>query len=430
MTAVEEALDDATASGVAADDVAKTKAKLQKTRQNLQKFDQGWAKLKSSVKTLQELAKKNPEITKIAAADLGQLSSKLNDSTDLLKQVQSNLAASKSGGGDICNKSYQISESCALFSTAMNVASGGIVAIGKSIFIDKVWPKIEEKIGPKTKKFDATDHFAFTQAGKTALSALDDLGSLKTASFGLGMAGDLVQFVSNELFKKYCAEYKGPITGDYTVEFRNEGKVYHRAKLTYEGKISVYALKSTLLKADIPKLSGYIEGNVTKMDFTDDVWAVENKADWDEIKYQRIPAPVLPMSASENDPGFGAAARAALPGSFYFPLEAQIVQQKLVIKLLPAHSDFTEAFVNRSVVVVKAKEKPHNITGAVFQYPSTTAEFILTRTMRMKPEDAPTVALTMTTKNGTTTVDQEFTRTESPDANTKVDFALKLKLSN
>jgi hypothetical protein len=253
--------------------------------------------------------------------------------------------------------------------------------------------------------------------------------ALNTDGFGLGMAGDFVQFVSTELFKEYCTEYKGTISGDVTMEFKNEGKTYLRSKMYYEGKISVYCLK-TGLKAPIPKLSGYIEGNATKMEFTDDVWAVEDKSEWEEIKYQRIPAPVLPMNASEKDPGFGAAARAALPGSFYFPLDAQIVQQTLLIKLLPARSDITDAFMNRTIVVAKAKQEPHNISGAVFQYPLTTARFFLTRTMRMKPDDAPTVALKMTTKNGTTTIDQSFPRTESPDPDTKVEFNLNVKLSN
>ena len=434
MNTVEDALRDATADAVSMEDVKKTEEKIQKTRQDLQTFDKGWTKMKASVKTLQELARKYPEIKKVAATDLAQLSSKLNETTDILKQVQASLAKSKSDGGDICNKSYQITESCALFSTTMNFASGGVIAIGKSIFVDKVWPKIAEwtqdKVAPKI-KFSANDGFVFTQAGKAGLTAVGELSTsaLNTTGFGLGMAGDLVQFLSTELFKKYCTEYKGPISGDFTMEFKNQGKTYLRHKVYYEGRISVYCL-TTGLKASIPKLSGYIEANATRMEFTDDVWAVEDKSEWDEIKYQRIPAPVVPGNAADKDPGFGAVARAALPGSFYIPLEAQILQQKLIIKLLPAHSDITDAFMNRTILVAKAKQEPHNVSGAVFQYPLATGEFMLTRTMRMTPGDRPTIALDMTTKNGTTTVEKSFTRTESPDSDTKVDFNLKLKLSN
>lgn len=450
MEALDSALTDAIASEASAADIASTKQQLQKTKQKLKEFDSAWGKLKTAVKDMQELAKKHPEINTLAAAELGQLSSKIKEGSDVLRQVQKSLAESSSGGGDMCDKFYQISESCALFSTVMNVTSGGIIAIGKSIFIDKVWPKIEEDVGEK--KFTAGENFLFTQAGKTGLSALDDLSSLKTKSFGAGMAGDLVQFVSKELKKKYCSEYIGPITGDYTLEFKNEGKTYLRYKLTYEGTISVYGRKDILSapqaaatgtlsdaaqaaaggltgESAIPKLNGYIEGNVTKMEFTDDVWAVEDKSEWDEIKYQRIPAPIVPINASKNDIEFGAVARAAIPGSFYFPLEARLVQEKMVIKLMPARSEFTDAFANRSIVVVRAKQEPHNISGGVFHYPLTTAHFILTRTMRI-PDDEQILTLDIVTKNGISTIEKDFTRTESPDSDTRVDFNLKLKLSN
>lgn len=314
----------------------------------------------------------------------------------------------------------------------MNFASGGILAIGKSIFIDKVWPKYYES--KALKSFTANDNFVFTQAGKAGISAIDGLKELTTKSFGAGMAGDLVQFVSLELMKKYCTEYKGPISGDYELEFKNSGKMYMKYKLTYEGKMSLYCLKQNLENAQkagsgkIPKFSGYIEGNVTKMEFTDDVWAVEDKSDWDEIKNQRIPAPVIPANISEKDPGFGAVARAASPGSFYFPLQAQLVQGKMIIKLMPTLSDFTDAFANRTIVVVRAKQEPHNVSGAVFNYPITTARFILTRSMRMK-DDSPTVTIDIKTTNGVSTLAGDYHRTETPN-DTKVGFNMKLKMSN
>ncbi|GAB2831518.1 hypothetical protein [Ferruginibacter profundus] len=425
MVSLEWAVNAAVAADAKPEDIAKTKQELQKLKVKAKEFDDAFGKMKKALKDLQELSKKYPEIKSIAAPQLGQLAGKLKESSDVLKQVEKDLGKSKSTESDICNRYYKIAEGCALFSTTMNFASGGIIAIGKSIFIDKVWPKIEEKIGPK--KFTAGDNFLFTQAGKTGLSALDDLSSLKTKSFGAGMAGDLVQFISNELFKKYCTEYKGPVNGDYTLEFKNNGKMYLRYKLTYEGKISVYCKKEKL-NGTLPKLSGYLEGNVTKMDFTDDVWAVEDKSDWDEIKNQRIAAPVLPVSTSENDPGFGAAARTAVPGSFYFPLQAQIVQGKMVIKLMPALSDFTDAFANRTIVVVREKQEPHAVSGAVFQYPITTARFILTRSMRMQ-DNSPTVTIDIKTTNGVSTLAGDYHRTETPN-DTKVDFNMKIKMSN
>ena len=413
------------ASVAQADDVSKAKQKLEKVKQSVKEFTTAWGKIKESIKTLQDLAKKHPEIRAIAAPQLGLLSSQAIQSSDILKQVQKDLGSRESQGGDDCLKFYRVSEGCAAFSTTMNVLSGGIINIGKAIFVDKVWPKIAESAVPK--QFTSGETFAYTQAGKLGLSALDDMKSISSKGFGAGMVGDLFQFVSNELFKKYCTEYKGPISGSYMMEFTNNGKMYMRYKITYEGKISLFAQKNKLKNDGIPKLSGYIEGNSTNMEFTDDVWAVEDKSEWDEVKYQRIPAPIVPMNVSEKDPGFGAAARAGIPGAFYFPLEAQMVQEKMVVKLMPAIAEFSDLFINRTVVVARAKTGAKNLAGSVFSYPLTTARFILTRTMRM-PDTSPTVTLDIATKNGTSTLEKEFRRTETP-TDTKVDFYLKLKMS-
>ncbi len=430
--AMEAAVNSVVAAQSTPEDVAKAKQEVAKVKVKLKEFDDGFGKIKKALKDLETLSKKYPEVKSIAAPQLGQLGSKLQESSDLLKQVEKDFGKSKANEGDICNRYYRVAEGCALFSTTMNFASGGILAIGKSILIDKVWPKIAEGIAPK--HFTPVDNLLFTQAGKTGFSGIGDLSALSSKSFGAGMIGDLVQFAGLELMKKYCTEYKGPISGDYELEFKNNGKTYMRYKLTYEGKISLYILKKNLEESQkaasnkIPKLSGYIEGNVTKVDFTDDVWAVEDKSDWDEIKNQRIPAPVIPKNISKEDPGFGAVARAATPGSFYFPLEGQIVQQKMIIKLMGTRSDFTDAFANRTIVVVKAKAEPHNVTGAVFNYPITTARFILTRSMRMV-DASPTLTIPIKTTNGVSTIENEYSRTETP-SDTKVVFNLKLKMSN
>ena len=80
-------------------------------------------------------------------------------------------------------------------------------------------------------------------------------------------------------------------------------------------------------------------------------------------------------------------------------------------------------------MVVRAKEEPHNLDGAVFQYPIEKAAFILTRTMRM-PEQSPTVTLEMKTENGITSTEKDFSRSEKPGNDTEVDFSLHVKISN
>jgi hypothetical protein len=413
---IEAAIQAAIVTDISAADKEQTKKEIQKVKDKIVKYKEASKQLKEAVKDALKLAKKYSELNKKLAAPLGKLSSVLEEKSKELAQVEKTLGNNKEKEPNVCNSAYVIAESCALLSTAMNLVSTCMLTIIDNIMIDKLWPKAAESLAPK--KFDENDKFLLTQSGKSFLSAKGSLANLKNTSFGVGMAGDLTQHIMNQLFKKYCAEYKGPLTGDYTLEFRNNGQMYMRYKITYSAKISVYC-KKTALSGSSPKLSGYIEGNVTKMEFTDDIWAVEDKGSWEVIKSANI---------ADKDPGFGAVARSIVPGSFYFPLQAQIVDGKMVIRLMPALVELDLALTNRSLVIVQQKNNPLSLQAEVFSYPITTAGFILTRTMRMAGTP-PTVTLDMKSNGKITTMEKSFTRTETP-ADTKVDFNLKLKLSN
>jgi len=425
MAKIEAAIQAVIATDISATDKEQTKQELQKVKDKIGIYKEGSKKLKDAVKDAVTLAKKYPELNKILAEPLGELSTTVEEKSKELEQVEKTLGANKEKEPNICNTAYVISESCALLSTVMNFASLSFITIVDNIMTDKLWPKAAETLAPK--KMDDNDKFLLTQSGKSFLSAKGSLENLKSKSFGLGLAGDLTQHIMNQLFKKYCAEYKGPLTGDYTLEFSNNGQMYMRYKITYSAKISVYCQKSAL-SGSSPKLSGYIEGNVTKMEFTDDVWAVEDKGSWDVIKYKRMPAIVPSVNLTEKDPGFGAVARSIVPGSFYFPLQAQMVDGKMVIRLMPAHIELDQSLVNRSLVIVQQKNNPLSLQAEVFSYPITTARFILTRAMRMA-DASPTITLDMIKKGEFTTLEKTFTRTETP-ADTKVDFNLKLMMSN
>ncbi len=425
MSNIETAIQAAIVTDISGADKEQTKKELQKVKDKIAKYKEGSKQLKDAVKDAVTLAKKYPELNKMLAAPLGKLSSVVLEKSKELEQVEKTLGANKEKEPNICNTAYVIAESCALLSTVMNFASKSIMTIIDNIMVDKLWPKAAESLAPK--KFDDNDKFLLTQSGKSFLSAKGSLSSLESTNFGIGMAGDLTQHIMNQLFKKYCTEYKGPLTGDYTLEFSNNGQMYMRYKITYSAKISVYC-KTTALNGASPKLSGYIEGNVTKMDFTDDVWAVEDKSSWDVIKYKRMPAIVPSVNLAEKDPGFGAVARSIVPGTFYFPLQAQIVDGKMVIRLMPAHIELDQSLVNRSLVIVQQKNNPLSLQAEVFSYPITTARFILTRTMRMA-DASPTVTLDISKKGEFTTLEKTFTRTETP-GDTKVDFNLKLMMSN
>jgi len=94
MASVESAVNAAVATDAKPEDVAKTKQELQKLKVKAKEFDEAFGKIKKSLKDLQELSKKYPEIKSIAAPQLGQLASKLKESSDILKQVEKDLGKS------------------------------------------------------------------------------------------------------------------------------------------------------------------------------------------------------------------------------------------------------------------------------------------------------------------------------------------------
>jgi hypothetical protein len=196
-------------------------------------------------------------------------------------------------------------------------------------------------------------------------------------------------------------------------------------KLQFKGKISLYCLKSQGNKNE-SQWDGFIEANVVKVDFTDNVWAVEDKSKWEEKYYKRIPMIVSPYEYSEKDPGFGAIARGALPGAFYFPIKGKMVNGKMVIQLLDARIDLNQLNSNKTVMIVAQPNNPLSVRGIVFDYPITTAQFILTRAMRM-PEKNPIVTLDIVKENEVNKIKGKFTRTETP-TDIKVDFNLNFEM--
>jgi hypothetical protein len=407
------------------EEVNTAKQKIEKLKKAVTDFNKHFTAITKATADLNALCKKYPDVKKVAAPYLAKLASEVKNQTDIVKQVTKDLKTSETPVDD-CKKAYMVAEAAAAYSTTMNFAAGGILKIGASIFIDKVWPIIAEKkiVG----QFSDNDKFLFTQTGKGALTALDGIKEIQTSGFAAGMAGDLAQYISKSLFKQYCTEYKGVVSGTYGVESKNEGKMYLKYQLTFEGSASLYC-KNTELKKGIPKLNGYLEANVSKIDFTDNVWAVEDKKEWDEVKYVRIPFPVVPMNASQSDSslGFGALARAALPGAFYLPLEAKIVQEKMIIKIMPAKVDFSELFTNKTLVVARAKYGAKNLSGGVFEYPIEKGFFIISRAVK-QGDDAPMFTLDITKANQTKVLKGEFPRTVSPSGDIKVDFLFKIEL--
>lgn len=409
------------------EDKNKIKEKWEKAKTGIGKYKSGISEVKKGLDETKKVTDKFPKFgDEIQIQErAGELYSQFDKQAEELKAIKDRLSNDKLKGEDVCGRLFALSEGCSMFSTMMNLYSNNIVTILTNIAIDKAWPKFYEKLS-NNKGVDEVN-FSVVQAGKAFFSSKGNISELKSANYGAGVAGDLTQFVSDQVRKKICMEYYSPLNGEYTLEFKNNGKQYMYYKYQYAGKIALMAKKEKARKEGA-NFSGYLEANINNVDFTDDVWAVEDKSKWDEIYYKRLKMIVAPLDLTKNDPGFGTMARQAFPGAFYFPLKGKIVDGKMVIELMPAMMELSSYNTNRTAIIVQDPNNEYNRRGVLFSYPTTTAWFMITRSMKMTDKN-PKVVLPIKSEGGKNIIEGKFNRTETP-GETNVNFKLNFKMVN
>jgi len=409
------------------DDKTKIQEKWKKAKSGIDTYKTALSELQDGMDKIKKATDKYPKFGQEIRIQerAGEIYSELEDQTEKLKAIKDRMSNDKLKGEDVCGRLFALSEGCAMFSTMMNFKSTSIVAILKNIAIDKAWPEFYKTISHE-KGVDEIN-FAVVQAGKAVASSEGKIASLKSADYGAGVAGDLTQFITDQVRKKICMEYTSPLSGEYSLQFKNNGKQYLYYKYQYAGKISLMAQKEKAGKEGA-NFSGYLEANINNVDFTDDIWAVEDKSQWREIYYRRLKMIVVPADLTKNDPGFGVMARQAMPGAFYFPIKGRIIEGKMVIELLPAMLELSATNANRTAIIVEDPNNEFNKRGVIFSYPTTTAWFMITRSMRMTDKN-PKVVLDIKSVGGKNIIEGNFTRTETPQ-DTKVDFKLNFKMVN
>lgn len=406
-------------------DKAPLKIKWGNAEKSLKKHISALDELKEAITKIKWLTNKYPPFAeKIRIQErAGELYSELDDQNKQLKNIRDRMTE-KLKGDDVCGRLFALSEGCSFLSTMMNFKCTKVMGILKNIGIDKVWPKFYNEALVNQQGNKEANLIAI-QAGKAVASSTGKLEELKTVDYNIGVFGDLTQHISDRIRNKICTEYVGDLNGEYALEFKNNGKRYLYYKYNYSGKIALMARKEKAGKEGA-NFSGYLEANINQVEFDDDIWAVEDKSQWQEIYYKRLKMAVVPLDLTKTELGFGIVATQALPGAFYFPLKGKIVEGKMVVELLPAMLELSSVNANRTAIIVQDPHNEFNRRGVVFSYPTTTAKFMITRSMRM-PENNPKVVLPIKSENGTPIIEGNFSRTETP-ADTKVDFKLNFKM--
>jgi hypothetical protein len=319
-------------------DDADLEKKMDVVEENVESALKLFSEIKKAAASLKNTINKGAPISPNLSGNLSQLNDKLKEQSKQMKQVYE-ATDRQPYDNTICEYLVMLNEACAAFSTFTNVWSKSVATILKNIVLDKGVPKAVEvandKAGANLGDFGAADKAAGKLFATAQLDAEGLFGKLSAASF----TGDITQFATDVLMKKYCGVFKGELSHKYTIIYRNSNKVIWW-QYSYTTKAAVTFRYPKNSSGDIIKMKGNIEGNAVSFAFTEDI---EQEDEFREKMKSRAKLHHIPLikpvsvpfsSAQEDGLGFGAVARTvATPACFNIPVDADYNTNDATIKL-------------------------------------------------------------------------------------------------
>ena len=275
----------------------------------------------------------------------------------------------------ICDTIHTAGEGMRLCSTMMNFMGGG-AAIIMNLAVDKAMPALLNKKYPNR-------HPGWDFGAKGAIAAAQGMDDFKLGLVGL--LNDALTLLTDELLKKYCGEYSGPIKATMKANFRHLGQTYWKYSIRIEGQFTLRFAKNSPAGKPI-RMTGEIFGNATKYTFWEDVQKVMQVPAGGQIIVRQpiIPGPFPPLY--KDSAGFGQIANLALPMMFFIPLEAQMEGDKVVVEIKDPVKEINSFLLkNQLIIVYMAMGLPVPLVKH-FEFPIQGAHFILTRGMRSPAE--------------------------------------------
>ena len=320
--------------------------------------------LNSATKKLGEMVKKGKGLPPNLSANLTQLQNTLSSQASDMARIDE-FTNHQPSDNTICEYLVMVNEACAAFSTFTNLYANSIKLVVTNITSDKVVPVAmgmgNDAIGNTV---SPDNDIALKEPAKLYATSKLDAESLVSKMGTAGFVGDITQFVTGYLLKRYCGIYEGTIKHDYTVIYRNEDhKIWWKYGVKMEAAFSLRYPKDKNT-GRIIKMKGNIEGNATKFTFFADAKeAVINEMQGRD-KFVKVVVlkdflpPAIPFATSQHDKmGFGAVARAiGTPAYFNIPVDADydLDAEKIKLFINPALVDFSPIVENRELYVIIA----------------------------------------------------------------------------
>ncbi|HMK17348.1 MAG TPA: hypothetical protein VK492_04045 [Chitinophagaceae bacterium] len=347
-------------TGLGSKDKAELDKKLAEVKEKVDASLKLFKDLNSAAKEITRLCKTGKKLSPNLAGNLSALNNNLTEHASQMKSI-GKLADHQPQDNTVCEHLVMVSEACAAFSAFTNFWSKSVTTILLNITLDKGVPKAAEIINSKTVDLSSPNDFLMKEPAKIFATAAADAESLTSKLGTAGFAGDITQFASDFLLKKYCGVYKGEMTHDYTVEFRNkDGVTWWKYGVVMKGALSLRYPKEGS-KGKIIKMKGNLEGNATKFTFyqnveADDGFLEGSKGKIEVVELKVLKPPAIPFVSSLNDPaGFGAVARTlATPACFNIIIDAEYDVDADKIKIFVEKSliDFSPAVNNQLIFLL------------------------------------------------------------------------------
>ena len=316
--------------------------------------------LNTAGKEISALTKSGKNLSPNLASNLSALNNSFAEKRKKMEQVEE-YCNHKPSDNTVCEYLVMLNEACAAFSVYTNIECFAIKGIIHNIILDKGAPLIAGKVNQQAKGLSEPNDFLVKEPAKIFSTAAFDAESLTTKLSTAGFAGDIIQFATDFLMKKYCGVFKGNLTHDYSIEFRNgSGQNWWTYGVEARAVLSLRYPKDKA-SGNIIKMKGNIEGNGTKFSFFEDLEKNDEFQDGTKGKIEVVPIKAytpfsVSVATSEKDVlGFGAIARGlATPAYFNITVDAEydVNANKIKIFLNNPLIDFSLTVNNQLVFLL------------------------------------------------------------------------------
>ena len=395
---------------------------LKPLKQRLAELPAQAANLKKALEPINQFTAKYPTESRHFSPLWQSLGQWKGQSAAKREQVNRHLIASRAKGAN-CERIDQINEGLSFVSFLLNLIGDPFKAIPE---------KLRDAAMGFTKDFDAAHlsgalsddpgkQFLFSETIKVSTSFCEGPGGWLKATVGLAV--DAAGFCTQQVFAKYCEKYEGPFTASLHAEFERGGSTWWKYDTRLDGTLTLRYAKTTVA-AQAAHVEGEFRGSGTQFTCWENALPVlfpDLMKDTAARKFHRIILPnALPQPEFE-----GKMAAALVPTAFFIPVEGEIVDNKLTLRLKAATVDFDE---NLSAHVINVVFSPMLLVPKIvaFDLPYKQAHFILMRATSEKPLEIP---VTMDRAKKVAIISQDYQRVVNPSG-AKASYKLSLKTCN